>query len=127
MRLAIIIAMATVPGGFGQIAPEQMSGGALNCRFWNTNTAVQQGFLLGYSDAWSFVESDTKLKEAEYVPPGATYGEMRKGIDEVCAEPANARIPIHWALAVFSAKVNGTAEVRLKEVLERLRKIWTKT
>jgi hypothetical protein len=109
---------------FAQLPIEQVTGGAPNCRFWDASTHDQQvGFVVGYFDAWAMIGPDTTLKSADYVPTNATYGEMAKGIDAICSAPENARIPIHWALAIFTAKRNGMSEATLSALMEKFRKL----
>lgn len=68
------------------------------------------------------VAADTTLKSADYVPTNSAYGEIAKGIDEVWAASENARIPIHWAMAIFTAKTKGISEAKLTELMTNFRK-----
>ena len=121
MRMLLMLSMAV--GLFGQAPAEQYTGGALNCRFWNSMGHEEKShFTLGYFEGVHFAEVDAKIK-IETLPRTATIGETVKGIDEICSVPENARIPINWDLALFNMKVQGASDARVRELTEQFRKI----
>jgi hypothetical protein len=69
------------------------------------------------------VGQDTTLKSADYAPTNAAYGEIVKGIGGACAVPENARVPIHWVLVVFTARMKGAGDAELNALMAKFRTI----
>jgi hypothetical protein len=57
---------------------------------------------------------------------GITFGEFVRGVDELCADPANGILPILEITDIFTAKVHGASEAAIKARLERQREWYSR-
>lgn len=86
------------------------TAGYFNGRAWNEasdsyGTIWKVGFIMGASDGASYVETVTKAEGKLF--PHSTFSEIQKALDIFYQEPANAPIPIIYAIRIFTAKVRG--------------------
>ena len=79
-------------------------------------------YVMGWMNAASY--SDDKYLQST-ISSDPTYGEYRKGIDELCAVPKNAIIPVHVMIATFTRKFQGVAASLISSDLEFYRKFYS--
>jgi hypothetical protein len=111
----------------------------VSCRTWNASETDQKRvFMQGISDGMIAglldVTSELTDKKTEQVVQSVsnsyfndagkgniTYEEGVKGIDSVCIQPENIKVPAVFALKVFIYKVQGASSQDVEEYLRRYR------
>ena len=115
--LSLVFAVAS----FGQSADNQMTGGAVNGRFWmSLPSDMKATLLLGFREG--IVASRNFEAVKAYISDAATIGEVKKSIDQFYDDPANLAIAVKDASRVFVMKLSGAAPERLAAEVATLRR-----
>jgi hypothetical protein len=99
--------------------------GRSNCRNWNRLSDDQAIFYVaGLNDGMVTLSLDVPAANTrldKYFQPDITLGEIQKGVNEICAQPENANIPVIFAVRAFTSKAHGAKPQDVEEYLRGLR------
>ena len=113
-----------------QLQETQLTCGTRNGRFWQaSNEDEKLGFIEGYMEGAKAALLDSRIPdelqttvwESRFAGK-STIGEILKGVDGFYADPANALIPIQFAIAVFRERVRGSSPENLEKRIATIRK-----
>jgi hypothetical protein len=130
MNKLVLLALLTINLGWGQNDPSYTAD-LLNCRGWRNTlpekarAAYTMGLVNGISAAvieMSKAAEAVSLVRKFMAAAFTTYDEYLRGINDFCASPENAIVPVPWAMQVFAMKANGKSSAEVDSEAAMLRK-----
>jgi hypothetical protein len=116
-RLAVVFFAVAVY--VSALDPDSLTtGGLYNGRGWVTaNSGEKLYFVMAFGDA---LIVETKVSGVYFGE--STNGEIVKGLDQFYEDPANASIPVPFAMKLFARKVSGASAEDLAARTAELRR-----
>ena len=79
--------------------------------------------MLGYRDGVSFLGGGGNKRSAAALS-GVTHKEIMDAMDQLYLDPANARIPMYFAMTLVAWKMRGDTETEFQKNIANARKQW---
>jgi|SRR6516165_10451115 hypothetical protein len=96
--------------------------GFFNCRWWLASDHLMKlGYVSGFAEGTTLA-SDKDLNVV--VSSKVTFGEYERGVDQLCAAPENATLPVYEMIFIFTKKFQGVPAATINSLMEWNRKYY---